>query len=124
MVKGGGALFLCGKGYVIHGKFRCCGQTWVLLSSVTPFESAVLCHTDVRHDTEKFWCPVICEIGWAGGSICSTSGCCLVIANKVKLRGLWAELLKPVWLATKRVPLTLDGSLATESFIVIFSFIV
>lgn len=34
---------------------------------------------------EKSCCPVICEIGWAPGSICSTSGCCQIIANKAKL---------------------------------------
>lgn len=59
---------------------------------VVAFESAVLLQTDERCDTGKFWCPVICEIGRAGGSVCSTSDCCLAIANKLKLGGLWAEL--------------------------------
>lgn len=55
------------KGDLIYGKFRCCGQTWVLLSSVTAFASAVLRQADARRDPEKFWCPVLCDIGWAGG---------------------------------------------------------
>lgn len=84
-----------GNSHVVDRLGSCC------LRSLTAFGRALLWQTDVRHDTEKFWCPVICEIGWAAGSICSTSGFCLVIANKVKLGGLWAELLKPVWLATE-----------------------
>lgn len=71
------------------------------LQSLPALGSAVLWQTAVRCDTEKLWCPVICEIGWAAGSICSTSGCCLGITNKVKLGGLQAELLKPVWLASE-----------------------
>lgn len=71
------------------------------LQSLTDFGSAGLWQTDVRCVTEKFWCPVLCGIGWVAGSVCSTSGCCLVIGNELKLGGLWAELLKPVCLATE-----------------------
>lgn len=61
---------------------------------------------------------VSCEIGWAAGSVRSTSDSCLVIANKVKLGGLWTELLKRVCLAIE-VCHRRDSSLATKYFIVI-----